>query len=116
MIVMHEYHGAVEIIEHAEEEAKVLGHTKVTKINLVIGESSGYSFEAVKKYFDEVSPNTMCEGAEITVRTTKTMLRCPNCNELFVKKPLMYECPHCGTPGEPTDAGREMAIDSIESE
>ena len=49
---MHEYHGAVEIIEHAEEEAKALGHTKVTKINLVIGESSGYSFEAVKKYFD----------------------------------------------------------------
>lgn len=112
---MHEYHGAVEIIEHATEHAKERGHSKVTKINLVIGEGSGYSYEAVKGYFDEVSPGTMCEGAEITVRTTKVMLRCPKCHELFPKKPLQYDCPHCGTPGEPTDAGREMAIDSVET-
>ena len=112
---MHEYHGAVEIIEDAIEIAEKRGHNKVTKIQLVIGESSGYSFEAVKGYFDEASKGTMCEGAEVTVRTTKTMLRCPNCHEMFVKKPLMYDCPHCETPGEPTDAGREMAIDEVES-
>ena len=113
---MHEYHGAVEIIEHAEAHARERGHSKVTKINLVIGEGSGYSPEAVQGHFDEVSPGTMCEGAEISVRRTKVMLRCPKCHELFPKKPLQYNCPHCGTPGEPTDAGREMAIDSVESE
>ncbi len=113
---MHEYHGAVEIVEHAIAHAEAKGHNKVTKINLVIGESSGYSYEAVKGYIEEVIPGTMCEGAEIGVRFTKTMLRCPNCNELFPKKPLQYDCPHCGTPGNPTDAGKEMALDDIESE
>ena len=49
---MHEYHGAVEIIEHAEAHCKERGHSKVTKIQLVIGEASGYSFEAVKGYFE----------------------------------------------------------------
>ena len=73
-------------------------------------------FEVVKGYFEEASVGTMCEGAEVTVRKTDVMLRCPNCNELFVKKPLMYDCPHCGTPGNPTDAGKEMAIDFIETE
>ena len=80
------------------------------------GEASGYSFEAVKGYFEEAAVGTMCEGAEVTVRKTDVMLRCPNCNELFVKKPLKYNCPHCGTPGNPTDAGKEMAIDFIETE
>ncbi len=113
---MHEYHGAVEIIEHAEAHCKERGHSKVTKIQLVIGEASGYSFEVVKGYFEEASIGTMCEGAEVTVRKTDVMLRCPNCNELFVKKPLQYNCPHCGTPGNPTDAGKEMAIDFLETE
>ena len=64
---MHEYHGAVEIIEHAAAHCEERGHSKVTKIQLVIGESSGYSFEVVKGYFEEASVGTVCEGAEVTV-------------------------------------------------
>ena len=112
---MHEYHGAVEIIEHAEEHCRERGHSEVTKIGIVIGESSGYSFDAVMGYFDEVKGGTLCENAEVVVTYTKTMLRCPNCNELFPRKPLMYNCPHCGTPGNPTDAGKEFALDFVES-
>lgn len=40
---MHEYHEAIHIIEHAVDQAKAEGKNKVTKINLVIGESSGFS-------------------------------------------------------------------------
>ena len=113
---MHEYHGAVQIIEHAEDLCRERKHNQVNKIQLLIGEASGYTFEVVKNYFEEVAVGTVCEGAEVTVRKASVMLRCPNCNELFVKKPLKYNCPHCGTPGNPTDAGKEMAIDFIETE
>ncbi len=113
---MHEYHGAVQIIEHAEDMCRERGHNCVTKIQLLIGEASGYSFEVVKGYFDEASAGTVCEGAEVTVRKTALMLRCPNCNELFPKRLLQYNCPICNTPGNPTDAGKEMTIDFMESE
>ncbi len=113
---MHEYHGAVQIIEHAEGLCRERNHNQVNKIQLVIGKASGYTFEVVKEYFEEVAVGTVCEGTEITVRETDLMLRCPNCNEVFVKKPLLYNCPICGTPGNPTDAGKEMAIDFMESE
>lgn len=113
---MHEYHGAVQIIEHAEDMCRERNHNQVNKIQLVIGEASGYTFEVVKEYFEEAAVGTVCEGAKVTVRKTDLMLRCPNCNELFVKKPLKYNCPICGTPGNPTDAGKEMAIDFMESE
>ena len=113
---MHEYHGAVQIIEHAEDLCRERKHNQVNKIQLLIGEASGYSFDVVKGYFEEASVGTVCEGAEVTVRKTALMLRCPKCNELFPKRLLQYDCPLCGTPGNPTDAGKEMTIDFMESE
>lgn len=113
---MHEYHGAVQIIEHAEDLCRERGHNQVNKIQILIGESSGYSFEVVKGYFEEAATGTVCEGAEVSVRKTPLMLRCPNCNELFPKRWLQYNCPICNTPANPTDAGRELAIDFMESE
>ncbi|MBQ8519660.1 MAG: hydrogenase maturation nickel metallochaperone HypA [Agathobacter sp.] len=113
---MHEYHGAVQIIEHAEDLCRERKHNQVNKIQLLIGEASGYTFDVVKNYFEEVSVGTVCEGAEVTVRKAAVMLRCPNCNELFPKRLLQYDCPICGTPGNPTDAGKEMTIDFMESE
>lgn len=113
---MHEYHEAVHIIEHAVEEAKAKGYHKVTKINLVIGENSGFSGDSIAMYFEGSATGTICDGAEISVRPVKSMLRCPNCHELFVRKPFHFECPHCGTEGEPSEIGKEMAIESVEGE
>ncbi len=113
---MHEHHEAVHIIEHAIEEAKQQGKDRVTKINLVIGDSSGFSPEAIRMNFELAAEGTICEGAEICVREVKSMLRCPKCHELFVRRPFHFECPHCGTEGEPSEIGKEMAIDSIETE
>lgn len=114
-IIMHEYHGAVQIIEHAQDLCRERGHNQVDKIRLLIGEASGYSFEAVKEYFEEAAVGTVCEGAEVSVKKTALMLRCPKCNELFPKRLLQYDCPICNTPGIPTDAGKEMTIDCMES-
>ncbi len=113
---MHEYHGAVQMIEHAQDLCRERGHNKVNKLQLLIGEASGYSFEVVKEYFEEAAIGTVCEGAELLVKKTAVMLRCPKCNELFPKRLLQYNCPICGAPGNPTDAGKEMTIDSMESE
>lgn len=113
---MHEYHEAIHIIEHAVEEAKKQGKSKVTKINLVIGESSGFSGDSIRMHFEDAAAGTICEGAEISVRPVKTMLRCPNCHELFVRRPFEFACPHCGTDGVPSEVGKEMSIESIEAE
>src|SRR5574344_2015798 len=105
---MHDYHEAIRIIECATEEAHKKGKSKVTKINLVIGESSGYSGDSVKMYFEDESVGTVCEGAELNIRSVKPMLRCPNCNELFARKPFEFNCPTCNTEGVPSEVGKEM--------
>lgn len=113
---MHEYHKAVHIIDKATEQAKQEGKTKVSKINLLIGESSGFSGDSIRLYFDEAAVGTPCEGAEIVVQSIKAMLRCPQCEQLFPKIPFSYSCPQCGTEGEPSEIGKEVIVESIMTE
>lgn len=110
---MHDHHEAVHIIEHAEEAAKQQGKKKVTKIHLAIGDSSTYSEDSIRLFLEDNWTGTVCEGAELCVRHVKTVLRCPRCAATFERVPFHYECPKCGTPGEPTDIGKEMDIEGF---
>lgn len=111
---MHEYHKAMEWLEEAGAEAEKRGATRVTALNVTFGESSGYSPEIVKGYFDEAALGTCCEGAAFRITVTRSNLACPNCGRIFEKKLLDYRCPDCGCEGNPTDSGQEVLLNSIE--
>lgn len=113
---MHEYHKAVEWVEQANREAKERGASKVTALNVTFGESSGYSPEVVKNYFDEAAAGTACEGAVFHVTVTRSSLKCPACGEVFEKQLLNYKCPKCGAEGNPTESGQEVLLNSVECE
>ena len=113
---MHDYHKAVDMVNYATEKAKELGKSKVTKIYLAVGDSSGYSADSICMYFNEVSAGTVCEGAEVCVKPIKSMLQCPKCGDLFERKLMHYECPKCGTEGVPSKVGTEIQIEGIEAE
>ncbi|MDD3238585.1 MAG: hydrogenase/urease maturation nickel metallochaperone HypA [Lachnospira sp.] len=113
---MHEYHKAVAWVEEACKQAEEKNAKKVTALNVTFGESSGYSPEVVKNYFDEAAVGTICEGAKFHVTVTRSMLKCPACGEVFEKKLLDYKCPNCGVEGNPTESGNEVTLDGIEVE
>ena len=62
---MHEYPITEQIIKIAGEHCKKSGGSRVTKVNLVIGDYSGYVGESVQMYFDIISQDTICEGAVV---------------------------------------------------
>ena len=111
---MHELPITEQIIKIATEHGRKACASKIERIRLVVGERSGYIGESIQMYFDIVSKGTLCEGAVLEIEATKPKLRCPACGELFERKPTRFDCPSCGTDGEPTDIGREFYIDSIE--
>ena len=88
--------------------------SRIERIKLVVGERSGYIGESIQMYFDIISKGTICEGAALEIETVRPKLRCPACGTIFERLPMRFDCPVCGTDGEPTDAGREFYIDSIE--
>ncbi len=113
---MHEYPITQQIIKICEKHCIQEGGERVAAIDLVIGDYSGYVGESVQMYFDIISENTLCHGAEVRIRHVKPKLKCSACGALFEKAPLTFDCPKCGGQGGPTDIGKEFYIDSIEIE
>ena len=113
---MHEYPITQEIIKIAETHCRNAGGQRVLRINLVLGEASGYVGDSIGMYFDIISDGSLCHGAHISIETIPPKLRCAACGHLFQKEPFSFDCPRCGGQGEPSDIGREFYIDSIEIE
>ena len=112
---MHEYPVTVRIVEIASETAEK-NNGRVRRIDLVVGEDSGFIGDSIQMYFDVMQEGTLCEGATVEIKRIKPKLKCPACGELFERKPMSFACPVCGTDGGPTDIGKEFYIESIEVE
>lgn len=113
---MHELPITQHIIELADKHCRDNGGNRVLKVNLVIGDYSGYVGESVQMYFDVISQGTLCEGAKCEIEHVEPKSRCLKCGKLFKRELLSFQCPYCGGDSEPTDIGKEFYIDSIEIE
>ncbi len=113
---MHELAITQSMIELVIEQAKQAGAKKVEKINLIIGEMSGYVEESVRFYFDFLSKGTVAEGAALSFNMVSAKARCRNCGKVFKIKEFDWICPNCGQSGLDITAGNELRVESIEVE
>lgn len=113
---MHEYALTERIVRIAAETAKQKGAARVLSVSLVIGETSGIIAESVQMYFDLIAQDTEAEGARLRIRQIKPEMHCPGCGRNFVRPRFSFDCPHCGTLGNPTDVGKEFYVESVEIE
>jgi len=90
--------------------------TKVLKINLVIGELSGFVADCIQFYFDTLSKDTIAQGAALHFETVPVELRCRNCSAVFRPQDTLWSCPKCGSQGAEIFKGRELYIGSVEVE
>ncbi|MCR5035436.1 MAG: hydrogenase maturation nickel metallochaperone HypA [Clostridia bacterium] len=113
---MHELPITQQIVKIADQHCRENGGTRVIKVNMVIGDYSGYVGEAMQAYFDVITEGTLCEGASLSFVKVEPKLRCTKCGKLFKKQLLSFECPYCGGEGEQSEIGKEFYIDTIEIE
>jgi hydrogenase nickel incorporation protein HypA/HybF len=113
---MHEYSLTRRIVNLANRAAQENGAARVTKVRLVVGESSGIVPESVQLYFDQIAQGTPAQGAALNVRVVTPEMRCPVCQRNFVRPPFSFACPVCGALGNPTEIGSEFYVESVELE
>ncbi len=113
---MHELSITQSILAIALEKASAIQANKVTKINLVIGELSGFVDECVQFYFDFFSKDTIAAQASLCFHHPPVQLRCRSCATTFSPNKPDWTCPNCREQKIEIISGRECYVDSLEVE
>jgi len=113
---LHEFSITQSILSIALEKANTVKASRVSQINLVIGELSGIVDECVEFYFDFLSKDTIAAQASLSFHHPPTRLRCRNCAAVFSPNNLNWVCPNCHGPKIEILSGRECYVESIEVE
>ncbi len=113
---MHELAVTQNVLEIAVQKAKESGASKITGINLVIGEISGFAEDSVRFHFDILSRDTIASGANLKFERIPLLVRCRKCAHSFSPGQAAWVCPRCGEYDAELLAGQELYVDSIEVE
>jgi len=104
------------MLELVHEQAVKAGAARVERINLIVGELSGYVGGCIQLYFDTLSKGTIAENAQIIFKVVPTTGRCRSCGETFEIKELNWTCPNCQGNSIQLVGGNELFVESIEVE
>ena len=108
---MHEMSIMASILNAAKKTANAEQATKVTRIELAIGERSGVVTDALTFAFEAMSPGTIAAEAELTISEIPLCYRCPDCGMETTKS--LETCPDCDRFFE-LIRGQELQITFIE--
>ena len=112
--IMHELSITQSILSIVVEQAKKAQASKITNINLTIGELEGIVDDCVQFYFDIISKDTIAAEASLSFNRPPARLRCRNCNTTFLPDDLNWTCPNCQKQKVEIISGRECYVESIE--
>ena len=113
---MHELAITQSMLDLVLEQAQEVEAKEVKRINLVIGEMSGFVEECVQFYFDFISKGTIAERSALSFKKIPTTARCRSCGKLFKPKEFDWACPYCQSNIMEIVAGKELYVESIEVE
>jgi len=110
---MHEQSIVASLLFMALEDAKKDNARRIISIKLVVGELTGVEKDAVSFYFGFMAKNTIAAGASLEFNYTKAQLRCRDCDIIFPREKLKFNCPECHKKAIEIVGGRELYIESI---
>lgn len=99
-------------LKHAEEARA----TRITRLNLVIGQLSSVVDDSLQFYWDIVSKDTIAAGAKLEFQRIPAVLRCWSCRAEFTPDGRDYLCPDCGSAQVKVISGDDFRLESIEVE
>jgi hydrogenase nickel incorporation protein HypA/HybF len=124
---LHEFSAACSIVDTALEAAKSNKATKVSVVNVEVGEFTFLVPEQLIFNFEIARKNSILEEAELRIKTIKGQLLCNDCNfqgesqmdpnilnQIAVFAPM--KCPKCGGSSTKITGGKDFVITSIEAE
>lgn len=112
---MHEMPATQGMLDLALDHMRRAGGSRITAIDVVVGELTSIVDDSVQFYFDVMSRDTAAAGAELRFRREPAEGRCGECGHGWdMRPPLDRLCPECGSLMLSVTGGREFFVESIE--
>lgn len=115
-VAMHELSVTESILNIASEYAQNSGASRVTAINLVIGQLSSIVDDSVSFYWELVAENSICQGAALHFERIAAKLACQDCGMEYTIPERLTPCPRCSSFNTRVVSGEEFYVESIEIE
>lgn len=112
---MHEMGITQGILAASFEAAENAGATQITEIRISVGELTEIVEFALQFAFEALTPDTIAEGAVLTVNHVKARSRCNTCGVEYDHDRFQMLCPECGSFDVLLLQGRELTIDAIQT-
>ncbi|MGB2813465.1 MAG: hydrogenase maturation nickel metallochaperone HypA [Dehalococcoidales bacterium] len=113
---MHEMSVTMSLLDLILDEAAKAGASKISGVNIVLGEMTGIIDRYVQANFELLSQNTPAEGAALSFRNIPRQARCRHCGHAFQPSDFEWNCPECQSLEMEITGGNELYVESIEVE
>lgn len=111
---MHELAITEQIADIAIRHGESNQAEKITDLYLVIGELSTVIDDSVQFYWDLITSDTICEGAQLHFKRIPAIFRCLDCGaEYQLEQGELAPCPHCHSTRMEVLQGKEFHLESI---
>jgi hydrogenase nickel incorporation protein HypA/HybF len=111
---MHELAVTESILNIALKHAQQAQATRVTDLHLVIGRLASIVDDSVQFYWDIISSDTICQGAQLHFERVPATLLCLECQKEYTLDSELSPCPVCGSAQVRVTSGDQFWLDSIE--
>jgi hydrogenase nickel incorporation protein HypA/HybF len=113
---LHELSVTQAILETALHHAQQAGATRVTDLNLVIGQFASIVDDSVQFYWDFIAKDTLAEGAKLHFQRIPAKLQCLDCGNTYAPGDEILTCPQCQSTQVKMTTGEEFRLESINIE
>jgi hydrogenase nickel incorporation protein HypA/HybF len=110
---MHELTVATNILAIVASEAGKAGVQRVKEVCLEIGQLSGIEYESLEFALTALSPDSVMQGAILTIEKPGGRARCSTCSFEFSFESFLGSCSSCGSSDIEISGGRELRVKSI---
>jgi hydrogenase nickel incorporation protein HypA/HybF len=111
---MHELAITEDMLSLVLSEARKHDAQKVNRVQLRIGEMTGIVGDSVRFYFEQISKDTIAEGAILSFDFVPAAARCRDCGHQFDIADFVWSCPKCHSLNIDIVAGNELYLESLE--
>ncbi|MEK6776682.1 MAG: hydrogenase maturation nickel metallochaperone HypA [bacterium] len=103
-----------EILKQLIEKAQSEGASRITRIEIEVGELSGLDTKEIQTHFENLSQDTLAQGAKLSIIPIPLKVRCLSCSTEYNAGGFKMTCSHCGSISSELISGNELRVKEME--